>query len=62
MLGYYQPKNERILYVLIITLALTFVIVYAAKYSMLYIFADYKEYKDFYNFSFAFRGLISLCV
>jgi len=59
MLGYYQPKNERILYVLIITIALTFVIIYAAKYSLLYIFADYTEYKDFYNFSFAFRGLIS---
>ncbi|MCX2475958.1 histidine kinase [Pedobacter sp. MC2016-05] len=59
MLGYYQPKNERILYVLIITLALTFVIIYAAKYAMLYIFPDFKEYLDFYNFSFAFRGLIS---
>ncbi|WP_235527352.1 sensor histidine kinase [Pedobacter sp. Leaf41] len=59
MLGYYQPKNERILYVLIITLALTFVIIYAAKYAMLYIFSDFKEYLDFYNFSFAFRGLIS---
>ncbi|WP_316798280.1 sensor histidine kinase [Pedobacter frigidisoli] len=59
MLGYYQPKNERILYVLIITLALTFVIVYAAKYSVIYVFSDFKEYIDFYNFSFAFRGLIS---
>ena len=59
MLGYYQPKNERILYVLIITLALTFVIIYAAKYAMLYIFSDFNEYVDFYNFSFAFRGLIS---
>ncbi|WP_231582607.1 sensor histidine kinase [Pedobacter sp. BMA] len=59
MLGYYQPKNERILYVLIITLALTFVIIYAAKYTILYVFSDFKEYLDFYNFSFAFRGLIS---
>jgi len=59
MLGYYQPKNERILYVLIITLALTFVIIYASKYTVIYIFADFKEYLDFYNFSFAFRGLIS---
>jgi len=59
MLGYYQPKNERILYVLIVTLALTFVIIYMAKYVMLYVFADFKEYQDFYNFSFAFRGLIS---
>ncbi|MFD2584294.1 sensor histidine kinase [Pedobacter vanadiisoli] len=59
MLGYYQPKNERILYVLIITLALTFVIIYIAKYGILLIFADYKAYKDFYTFSFGFRGLIS---
>lgn len=59
MLGYYQPKNERILYVLIITLALTFVIIYVAKYAIFYIFTDFKEYLDFYNFSFAFRGLIS---
>ncbi|WP_316737644.1 sensor histidine kinase [Pedobacter aquatilis] len=59
MLGYYQPKNERIMYVLIITLALTFVIIYLAKYSLFYIYTDFKDYKDFYNFSFAFRGLIS---
>ena len=59
MLGYYQPKNERILYVLITSLALTFVIIFIAKYTVLYIFIDYKEYLDFYNFSFAFRGLIS---
>ncbi|KQR71296.1 histidine kinase [Pedobacter sp. Leaf176] len=59
MLGYYQPKNERILYVLIITLALTFVIIFIAKYALLYLFADFKEYNDFYNFSFSFRGLIS---
>ncbi|MCZ4222282.1 sensor histidine kinase [Pedobacter rhodius] len=59
MLGYYQPKNERILYVLIITLALTFVIIFMAKYALLYIFADFKNYQDFYSFSFPFRGLIS---
>ncbi|MBC6112034.1 histidine kinase [Pedobacter sp. CCM 8938] len=59
MLGYYQPKNERILYVLIVTLALTFVIIYIAKYSLQYVFIDYKDYLDFYNFSFPFRGLIS---
>lgn len=59
MLGYYQPKNERILYVLIVTLALTFVIIYLAKYGLGYVFADFKNYLDFYNFSFAFRGLIS---
>jgi len=59
MLGYYQPKNERILYVLIITLALTCVIIFASKYALLYIFTDYKNYQDFYNFSFPFRGLIS---
>ena len=59
MLGYYQPKNERILYVLVVTLALTFVIIYAAKYSLGYVFTDFKNYLDFYNFSFAFRGLIS---
>lgn len=59
MLSYYQPKNERILYVLIITLALTCVIIFAAKYALLYIFTDYKNYQDFYNFSFPFRGLIS---
>jgi sensor histidine kinase YesM len=59
MLGYYQPKNERILYVLIITIALTFVIIYLAKYTLLYIYTDYKNYEEFYNFSFSFRGLIS---
>ncbi|UKT65124.1 sensor histidine kinase [Pedobacter mucosus] len=59
MLGYYQPKNERILYVLIITLVLTFLSVFVAQYALLYIFNDYKDYNDFYNFSFFFRGLIT---
>ncbi|SER44858.1 sensor histidine kinase [Pedobacter rhizosphaerae] len=59
MLGYYQPKNERIFYVLIVTLALTAVVLFASKYALLYIFSDFKEYKEFYSFSFAFRALIS---
>ncbi|WP_253248980.1 sensor histidine kinase [Pedobacter sp. AJM] len=59
MLGYYQPKNERILYVLIVSLALTFVVIFTAKYILFYLFAEFKEYKEFYNFSFAFRGLIT---
>jgi LytS/YehU family sensor histidine kinase len=45
--------------VLIVTLALTAVVLYASKYSLLYIFSDFKEYKEFYSFSFAFRALIS---
>ena len=58
MLGYYQPKNERIFYVLIVTIALTAVVIFASKYALFYIFSDFKEYKEFYNFSFAFRALI----
>lgn len=58
MLGYYQPKNERILYVLIITLALTLVTVFAAKFLLFYIFKDFENYKEFYNFSLAFRVVI----
>ena len=59
MLGYYQPKNERILYVLIITAALTIAIVFLARYALTYVFADFKSYVDFYTFSLSFRGLIS---
>lgn len=58
MLGYYQPKNERIFYVFIITLVLTFLAIYAAKYVTLYIFSDFADYVEFYAFSFPFRGLI----
>lgn len=58
MLGYYQPKNERILYVLIVTFALTLVIIFGAKYALSYIFDDFTTYKQFYQFSISFRALL----
>lgn len=59
MLGYYQPKKERIFFVLIVTVVLSLIATFLARYALLYIFNDFKDYQDFYNFSFFFRGLIT---
>lgn len=59
MLGYYQPKKERIFFVLIVTVVLSLIATFLARYALLYIFNDFKDYQDFYNFSIFFRGLIT---
>ncbi|TDG35868.1 sensor histidine kinase [Pedobacter changchengzhani] len=58
MMGYYQPKKERVMYVLSITLALTLIIIFLAKYLLLYFFSSADNYRSFYDFSLAFRGVL----
>lgn len=63
MLGYYQPKNEKILVLLIITSLLTAVVVLATKYGLSYLFIKQSSYKLFLDFSLPFRTVIAfLCL
>ena len=63
MLGYYQPKNERMLFILLITAILTFLVVYLSKYGLNYIFSNKKPYLLFLDFSIPFRCILAfLCL
>jgi two-component system LytT family sensor kinase len=63
MLGYYQPKNEKMLFILLITAVLTVVVVFAAKYSLNYLFLTNKTYDLFLDFSTPFRIVVAfLCL
>ncbi len=63
MLGYYQPKNEKMLFLLLLTIVLTLVIVYLAKYGLNYLFMKQVAYKEFLDFSLPYRGLmVFLCL
>jgi two-component system LytT family sensor kinase len=63
MLGYYQPKNEKMLFLLLLSLSLAAINVFLAKYALNYLFADEKYYLTFLDFSTPFRGLIAfLCL
>ena len=62
MLGFYQPKNEKMLFILLLTLVLTLVAIFLAKYGLSYLFIKEKTYVLFLNFSFPFRFIIGfLC-
>ena len=60
MLGYYQPKNEKMLFIILITAVLSFVVIYAGKYALEYIFSDQKSYQLFLDFSIPFRYILAL--
>lgn len=63
MLGYYQAKNERLVFILILTTMLTAVVVILAKYSLNYLFINQTSYKLFLDFSLPFRAIIAfLCL
>ncbi len=58
MLGYYQPKNEKMLFLLLLTIVLTLVVVFFAKYGLNYIFSREIDYVEFLKFSLPYRALI----
>ena len=63
MLGYYQPKNEKMLVILLITSLLTLVVIFATKYGLNYLFIKQSSYKLFLDFSLPFRAIITfLCL
>lgn len=63
MLGYYQPKNEKMLFIFLLTAVLSLVVIYLAKYGLNYLFVKEKSYELFLNFSLPFRYILAfLCL
>lgn len=59
MLGYYQPKNERMFFLLLLTVVLTFVTVFLARYALYFLFSYDANYMLFIKFSIPFRAIIA---
>jgi len=63
MLGYYQPKNERMLFLLLLTAILTAVVVFLTNYGLNYLFINQKAYQSFLDTTLPFRAIvIFLCL
>jgi two-component system LytT family sensor kinase len=63
MLGYYQPKDSKILSILLLTAVLAIVIIFLTKYILNYIFLEEKSYQHLLEFSMPFRGILAfLCL
>ncbi|HTM99447.1 MAG TPA: histidine kinase [Pedobacter sp.] len=58
MLGYYQPKNEKMLSLLLLTSVLTVIVVYVTKYSLNYLFINQLAYQSFLDSSLPFRAIV----
>lgn len=58
LLGYYQPKNETILFVLVLTLMLALIITVASKFALNMLFDDDITYQSFLNLSIIIRFII----
>ncbi|MBB2151315.1 sensor histidine kinase [Pedobacter sp. LMG 31462] len=58
MLGYYQPKNETILFVLVITLMLAGVITFISNFALSYLFTNELTYRSFLQLSLILRFII----
>ena len=59
MLGYYQPKNEKLLYVLLVTLVISAAVVMASKYALTFLFANETSYIAFLDLSDIFKAAVS---
>ncbi|MDQ8003206.1 MAG: histidine kinase [Pedobacter sp.] len=59
MLGFYQPKNEKLLYVLLVTLAVSATVVVTAKYSLTFLFTNQTSYIAFLDLSDIFKTAVS---
>jgi two-component system LytT family sensor kinase len=63
MLGYYQPKKEKMLFVLLLNGMLTAIGIFLSKYALEYFYGNEKEYLLFLNFSLPFRAILAfLCL
>lgn len=58
MLGYYQPKNSKLFFVLLLTGILSAIVIYLSNYLLSYIFPNATAYQSFLDFSIYFRALI----
>src|SRR5690606_18243855 len=55
---YYQPKNETILFILVLTLMLALIITFASKFALNFLFIDNLTYQSFLNLSLLVRFII----
>ncbi|SMD17543.1 sensor histidine kinase [Pedobacter nyackensis] len=58
LLGYYQPKNETIIFVLALTFIMALFITFVSKFLLVLLFTGEQTYLSFLNFSLAVRFLI----
>lgn len=58
MLGYYQPKNETIVFVLALTFIMALFITLMSKFLLFFLFGDKSTYINFLKFSLTVRFLI----
>ncbi len=58
LLGYYQPKNETIIFVLALTFIMALFITFMSKFVLGLVFAGEKTYLNFLDFSLTVRFLI----
>jgi two-component system LytT family sensor kinase len=58
LLGYYQPKNETIVFVLALTFIMALFITFTSKFLLMWFFAEEKTYVSFLKFSLTVRFLI----
>jgi len=58
LLGYYQPKNETILFILVLTVMLALIITFISKFMLHFLFADDKTYMSFLSLSLLVRFII----
>ncbi|MBB5436725.1 MULTISPECIES: sensor histidine kinase [Pedobacter] len=58
LLGYYQPKNETIIFILALTFIMALFITFMSKFLLVLFFAEEKTYMNFLSFSLTVRFLI----
>lgn len=58
MLGYYQPKNETILFVLVLTLVLALIVTFISKFCLNMLFPNDLTYRSFLRLSLLVRFII----
>ncbi len=58
MLGYYQPKNERMFSLILLTAVLTVIVVFVTNYSLNYLFLYQKDYQSFLDTTLPFKAIV----
>lgn len=58
VLRFYQPKQEIVLFVIVLAVALAIVVAFASRFLLTNIFSHYQTYLSFLSFSFPFRFIV----
>lgn len=59
ILAYYQAKDEKLLFIVLLTGVLASIIAFLSKYALVYIFAKHNYYISFINLTLIFRGMLA---